>query len=117
MTVLTAMAVMAEPFTAHLLPDLLRVALIAATLLLIALVLRLMWTRRHDDPEIRAQHVHPATMLSYCVLLGMVVARRTEALGTPAEGWLLAATAAVGVGYYGVLQRVRLAARPPWRRR
>jgi hypothetical protein len=111
------LTVMAEPFTAHLLPDLLRVVLIAATLLLIVLVLRLAWTRRRDDPEVRGAHVHPATMLSYCVLLGMVVARRTEALGTPVQGWLLAAAVAVGVGYYGVLQRVRLAARPPWRRR
>lgn len=110
------MSVTAEPFTAHILVDLLRVGMIAAALLLIVLVLRIIWTRRGQDPTLAETRVHPATMLSYCGLLGMLIARRTDSLGTPPDPWLIAAVLVVGLGYYGVLQRVDLNTRPPWRR-
>lgn len=91
--------------------------MIAGGLLLIALVLRLVWRRAVEPTAGDDVRVHPAAMLSYCGSLGIIVARRTDSLGTPADWWLLAGALVVAVGYVGVLQRVDLHTRLPWQRR
>jgi hypothetical protein len=87
--------------------DILRIIDIALALWLAALLLRLSWTRRgtrltHPD---RPQFL---TYLSYAGALGLLSARRIEALGDPPDWHLFAATVIVIVGLVGVMMRIKL---------
>lgn len=109
---------MSDPFTDYLVLDLLRCAIIAAALWLAVLVLRLTyqrWRGREADPN-RYGRTHPMTMLSYAICLIAIVVRRADNLGTPWSGYVLFSIAVLITGYVGVLRRIRMDWRPPWRR-
>jgi hypothetical protein len=110
------MILLAEPFTDHWVLDIIRCAVGAAALWLAALVVKLMlvrWKDRNSPDEVRT---HPATMISYLIALLGIALRRSVQLGDPFDPFLLLAVAILATGYYGVLRRVDVTFKPPWRR-
>lgn len=109
---------MSEPFTDHLVLDVVRCGTIAAAWWLCALIVRLTvrrWRDRDTDPH-RYRRTHPATMASYAVALFFIGVRRADNLGDPWSWYLLPSVVILALGYVGVLRRIHVPIRPPWRR-
>lgn len=105
------MTTAADPFTEHLVLDLVRVAIIPAALLLCALVVRLTLHRHHrkfSDPARYVEQTHPASMWSYAICLLFIAIRRADQLGEPFTWYMVPSCVVVALGYYGVLRRVDL---------
>lgn len=107
---------LAEPFTDHWVLDVVRCLVGAAALWLAFLVIKLMATRWKERDVPGEQRVHPATMVSYLICLVTIALRRTVALGAPFDPFLLLGVIIVATGFYGVLKRVDITFRPPWKR-
>lgn len=83
-----------------------RIAVAAAALWLAFLVLRMAWVRWRTPSE--RHRTHPATHVSFALLLGTVATRRVENIGLPPDAYLYVTSTAVILGLVGVLRRVRL---------
>lgn len=100
--------------TDYVLVDLVRVLVIAGSLWLAALVLRLGWGRRAAQGS--AERPSLFTYASFAVALLLIGIRRVEAFGGPADWHLIAEAFVVVLGLLGVARRIRFTAQPPWRR-
>lgn len=102
--------------------DVWRLALAGASEILMLLILRLTWLRWRDGTvgvgaagKLQYQPSLAST-LSYLMCLFFIGVRRVELLGEPPEIWLWTATLIVGLGWVGILDRVKIDWRPPHRR-
>lgn len=102
--------------------DVVRYYVVIAALWLVAMLVRLTWTRmRACDGGLgclfhRQQSPHPLSTLGLAILMFVAILRRFESLGEPGDFYLWAVFAGVTAVLIGVLINVEFTLTPPWRR-
>lgn len=99
--------------TDYLLVDLLRGVIGTGSLLLAAMIMRLLYVRNRDAT---AYGVHPAMYWSFALSLVVLAALRLTHVDQPPTWDLWPTGLAVILGWYAILKRTRLRFDPPWRR-
>lgn len=105
-----------------LISDITRYYVVIVALWLIAVLLRITYTRLRDcggcrNLLSRQASPHPLSTLGLAMLMFVAILRRFERLGQPGDGYLWAVTTAVTLVLLGVLINVQFTLTPPWRRR
>lgn len=105
-----------------LVSDFARYYVVIVSLWLIAVLLRLAYTRIKDAGGLRSltheqDSPHAFSMLGLAVVMAVAVARRFDTLGEPGDVFLWVVFVGVTLVLIGVLINVRFSVTPPWRRR
>lgn len=105
-----------------LVSDFARYYVVIVSLWLIAVLLRIAYTRVKDAGGLcsmahEQDSPHAFSVLGLAVLMAVAIARRFDTLGEPGDVFLWVVFAGVTMVLIGVLINVRFRVTPPWRRR
>lgn len=112
-----------------LISDAARWYVVIIALWLIAVLLRITYTRMRDRARLasgaqdrlraavsRQHSPHPFSTLGLAVLMFVAIIRRFESMGEPGDGFLWTVCAGVTLVLLGVLVNVKFTFQPPWKR-